>query len=70
MRVSGDGILIATLIKDAGLATSNSEALRLLKQGAVRVDGERVHNREQLFKSGDSLVFQVGKRRFARVILE
>ena len=70
VRVSGDGILIATLIKDAGLATSNSEALRLLKQGAVRVDGERVHNREQLFKSGDSLVFQVGKRRFARVILK
>ena len=70
VRVSGDGILIATLIKDAGLATSNSEALRLLKQGAVRVDGERAHNREQLFKSGDSLVFQVGKRRFARVILK
>ena len=70
VRVSGDGILIAALIKDAGLATSNSEALRLLKQGAVRVDGERVQDREQLFRSGDSLVFQVGKRRFARVILK
>ena len=70
VRVSGDGILIATLIKESGLATSNSEALRLLKQGAVRVDGERVQDREQLFRSGDSLVFQVGKRRFARVILE
>jgi tyrosyl-tRNA synthetase len=70
VKVDGDGILIATLIKDAGLATSNSEALRLLKQGAVRVDGERVQDREQLFRSGDSLVFQVGKRRFARVILK
>lgn len=67
VQISGDGILIANLIKDVGLATSSSEALRLLKQGAVRVDGQRVSDKEQLFQPGDSVVFQVGKRRFARV---
>ena len=69
VQVSGDGILIANLIKDLGLAMSSSEALRLLKQGAVRVDGQRVSDKEQLFRAGDSVVFQVGKRRFARAVL-
>ena len=69
VEVSGEGILIANLMKDVGLVTSSSEALRLLKQGAVRVDGQRVGDKEQLFQPGDSVVFQVGKRRFARVIV-
>ena len=45
------------------------EALRLLNQGAVRVDGQRVSDKEQRFQPGDSVVLQVGKRRFARVIV-
>jgi len=65
---SQDGVLvIANLLKDAGLTGSTSEAYRLIKQGAVRVDGERVDDRGLGIAAGNTHVFQVGKRRFARV---
>lgn len=66
--VAPDGdIGIAHLLKAADLVSSTSEAFRMLKQGAVRIDGERVEDRDTAFASGTSLVAQVGKRRFARV---
>jgi len=58
---------IANLLKDAGLTQSTSEALRLLTQGAVRIDGERVMDRGLEIRAGATFVVQVGKRRFARV---
>ena len=61
------GMAIANLLKEAGLVTSTSEALRLLGQGAVRIDGERVEDRALLIQPGTSQVIQVGKRRAARV---
>jgi tyrosyl-tRNA synthetase len=61
------GIGVAHLLKGAGLVASTSEAFRMLKQGAVRIDGERVTDRELAFAAGAELVVQVGKRRFARV---
>lgn len=61
------GIPIANLLKEAGLTASTSEALRMIKQGAVRVDGERIEDRSLIAVSGTSHVYQVGKRRFARV---
>jgi tyrosyl-tRNA synthetase len=64
---SVNGMAIANLLKEAGLVASTSEALRLLGQGAVRIDGERVEDRALLIKSGTSQVVQVGKRRAARV---
>lgn len=65
---SRDGVLpIGNLLKDAGLTASTSEALRLIRQGAVRVDGQRVEDRSLEFPAGSSHIFQVGKRRFARV---
>ena len=67
---SKDGeIGIANLLKSAGLTGSTSDALRMIKQGAVRVDGERIEDKGMTFKSGSSHVFQVGKRRFARVTI-
>ncbi len=60
-------IPIANLLKDAGLVASTSDALRMLKQGAVKIDGERVEDRAASFGPGADAVFQVGKRRFARV---
>jgi tyrosyl-tRNA synthetase len=63
-----DGAIpIANLLKEAGLVSSTSEALRMLKQGAVKVGGERVTDRAATFSAGADLVCQVGKRRFARV---
>ena len=60
---------IGHLLKNAGLVTSTSEAVRQIKQGAVRVDGERVDDPGLAFEVGNTHVFQVGKRRFARIVI-
>jgi tyrosyl-tRNA synthetase len=66
----GGALPIANLLKDAGLVKSTSEALRMIGQGAVRVDGERIEDRALALQSGTTHVCQVGKRRFARVTLQ
>ncbi|MER2557471.1 MAG: tyrosine--tRNA ligase [Candidatus Competibacter denitrificans] len=67
---SRDGRLpIANLLKEAGLADSTSEAVRLIQQGAVRIDGERVGSRDIELIAGSCHVYQVGKRRIARVLV-
>ncbi len=58
---------IAYILKGAGLVNSTSEAFRMIDQGAVRVDGQRVEDRALKIAAGSSKVFQVGKRKFARV---
>nr|VFK17154.1 MAG: tyrosyl-tRNA synthetase [Candidatus Kentron sp. LPFa]VFK32315.1 MAG: tyrosyl-tRNA synthetase [Candidatus Kentron sp. LPFa] len=63
----GQGIPIATLFKEAGLTAGTSEALRMIRQGAARMDGEKIGDRALIIPVGASHVFQVGKRRFARV---
>ncbi|MFZ0788561.1 MAG: tyrosine--tRNA ligase [Chromatiaceae bacterium] len=67
---NGAGIPIANLLKEAGLVQSTSEALRMVDQGGVRVDGERIGDPRQHCIVGSSHVYQVGKRRFARVRVE
>ncbi|MCB1878391.1 MAG: tyrosine--tRNA ligase [Chromatiales bacterium] len=67
LKAIDEGYPIANLLKDAGLTESTSEAYRMLKQGAVRVDGERVEDRKTTIPAGESHVIQVGKRRFARI---
>ncbi len=61
---------IGHLLHQAGLVASTSEAFRMLKQGAVRLDGERVEDRDLEIKAGGTHVYQVGKRRFARVTVK
>ncbi len=63
----GGGLPIPRILKEAGLAASTSEAMRLVKQGGVRVDGERVENPKLEIAAGQTYIFQVGKRKFARV---
>ncbi len=60
---------VAHLLKEAGLVSSTSEAFRMIKQGAVRIDGERIEDRSLQIKAGGTNVYQVGRRRFARVSL-
>jgi tyrosyl-tRNA synthetase len=62
----GDGLGIAAVLSQARLTASNSESFRMIGQGAVRVDGERVSDRGMVLAPG-AYVVQVGKRRFARV---
>ncbi len=67
---AGDsGLPIANVLKGAGLVASTSEALRMIQQGAVRINGERIEDRHLEIKTGSTQVFQVGKRRFVRVTL-
>ncbi len=65
-----EGQPLVPLLKEIGLVPSTSEALRMLKQQAVRVDGERVEDRALKLPAGAEYILQVGKRRFARVYLE
>jgi tyrosyl-tRNA synthetase len=68
--VSTDGkIGIAQLLKAAGLAASTSEAMRLIQQGGVRLDGEKIGDRGATIAAGAEHVYQVGKRKFARVLV-
>ena len=66
----GEGLSIARIIKEAGLSSSTSEAMRLVKQGAVRLDGERLEDAKAVLPSGTKGVLQVGKRRIAKIIVE
>ena len=67
---SQDGRLgIAHLLKAAGLVSSTSEAFRMIQQGAVRIDGERIEDRTLAIDAGTTHVYQVGKRKFARIAL-
>ena len=63
-------IAIANLLKEAGLTASTSEAIRMIKQGAVKIDGEKVTDRSLEIEAGVCAVFQVGKRKFARITVE
>lgn len=62
-----DGLPIANLLKDAGLVESTSDALRLIKQGGVKIDGSKIEDTRLLIRPGSTHVYQVGKRRFAEV---
>jgi len=63
----GEGMLIGQLAKEAQLCPSTSEAMRMVKQGAVKIDGEKVEDPRKLITEQSSFVLQVGKRKFARI---
>jgi len=63
------GLPLPQLCKQAGLTTSTSEALRLIDQGGLKVDGDRITDRALILAAGRTVVVQAGKRKFARVTL-
>lgn len=67
---AGDGMTIVNVIKSAGLTESNSEAARLILQGGVRVDGEKITDKNLLLSGKKTIILQVGKRKFAKVTLK
>ena len=62
-------IAIGNLLKEAGLVSSTSEAIRMIKQSAVKIDGEKIEDSKLLLETGTTAVFQVGKRKFAKVTI-
>ncbi|WP_018872765.1 tyrosine--tRNA ligase [Thioalkalivibrio sp. ALJ16] len=69
LAVGVDGLLLPNVLKQAGLVASTSEGRNMLRQGAVRLDGERVEDAGRSLHAGATFVIQVGKRRIARVSL-
>jgi tyrosyl-tRNA synthetase len=69
IAAQGDGLPISQVLKQAGLTASTSEALRLIEQGGVKVNGEKVNDKAHQLAKGAPVVLQVGKRKFARVTL-
>ena len=61
------GLAIVQVLKQAGLTGSTSEAIRMIEQGGVRMNGDRVEDRGLVVQAGSKIVLQVGKRRFASV---
>ncbi|MDX1538273.1 tyrosine--tRNA ligase [Arsukibacterium sp.] len=71
LQCNGSAMPIANLLKEAGLVASTSEALRMIKQGAVKLNGEtRIDDSKLEIANGSTEIYQVGKRKFARVTLE
>ena len=69
VSLNGNATLpVANLLKDAGLVNSTSDAMRMIKQGAVKRDGEAVADTKLAVSAGEA-VWQVGKRKFARITL-
>jgi len=69
VAMEADGIAIGNLLKEAGLVGSTSDAMRMIKQGAVKIDGEKVEDTRLVLTEAGEAVYQVGKRKFARVTL-
>lgn len=69
LDTAGAGIAIAQALKAAGLTGTTSEALRMIDQGGVRLDGDKVSDRGLVLAVGVSVVAQVGKRKFARLVV-
>lgn len=63
-----DGMPIANVIKQAQLCVSTSEAMRMVKQGAVKINGNKIEDAKQVIAESEAFVLQVGKRKFARII--
>ena len=69
VKVGVERLPLANIVKLAGLTQSTSDAHRMVKQGAVKVDGAKVEDSRQVLPAGQSFTLQVGKRRFAKVAL-
>ena len=70
MPLPPEGIPVANFLKEAGLVGSTSEGMRMISQGAVKLDGERVSDKGMVLTAAVVVVAQVGKRRWARVTLK
>ncbi len=70
VSVAGADLPLSAILKQAGLTASTSEAIRMIDQGGVKIDGEKVVDKTLKLARGVTVVLQVGKRKFARVTLQ
>lgn len=69
IQAQNETILIGHVLKQAGLTVSTAEALRLIDQGGIKINGDQVTDKGLQLLKGDSFIIQVGKRRFARITI-
>lgn len=69
LKIGSDSYGITNLLKETGLTSSTSEAIRMINQGAVKIDGEKISDPKLLLAVGVQHIYQVGKRKFMRVKL-
>lgn len=70
LSCEGDAMPIANLLKEAGLVASTSEAIRMIKQGAVKRNGDdKIDDSKLEISKGNEAIYQVGKRKFAKIKL-
>jgi len=69
IEVPADGVVIGQVLKSSGVCPSTSEAARMIEQGGVRVNGDKVSDKNLRLAPGGTYVLQVGKRKFAKVTL-
>jgi len=67
--LSESSIPLVNLLKDCGMTASTSEAMRMIQQGAVRIDEEKIVDTKHIISSGTSAIYQVGKRKFKKITL-
>ena len=67
--ISKSSIPLTNLLKDCGMTSSTSEAMRMIKQGAVRIDEQKITDTKHIISAGTSAVYQVGKRKFKKITL-
>ncbi len=67
LNVPAEGLGITQVLRQAGLTASTSEALRMIEQGGVRMDGEKLSDKGLMLSAGQTVVLQVGKRKYAKV---
>jgi tyrosyl-tRNA synthetase len=69
VQIVDNDIALAQLLKQTGLTASTSEALRMIEQGAVKLDGQKAEDKSLRIKRGESVVIQVGKRKYAKAVI-
>ena len=67
LTLSKDELILSRVLKDSKLTSSSSEALRMIKQGAVKIDGEKVLDSDHKITLNEEQIYQVGKKRFRRI---
>ena len=69
IEISDDSIFLTSLLKESGMTNSSSEAMRMINQGAVRINEEKITDQKHQVFKGTTAVYQVGKRKFKKIIL-
>lgn len=69
LQANNGGLPITQVLKQAGLTASTSDAMRMIDQGGVKMDGDKISDKTRVLSAGSCVVVQVGKRKFARVTI-